>query len=199
MCREKTCSLSCYVFNLNDLHYLDETLLWGHKRLILPPLYRELDTGLNYWPGMAFKGHQNSKLWIVASLSELKGWLSSQKWLSGSYWWDLERDLPSGFNYILRGKENGKRRLIQFNSWSLSNNHNTQKMYFYFTQVLPTWKISISNLIYATLLKIFYLDQERDVLFNLFENVFAWIYRPGVSLKCKNSGTEETLTLFIPS
>ena len=61
-------------------------------------------------------------------------------------------------------------------------------MYFYFTQVLPTWKISISDLIYATLLKIFYLDQERDVSFNLFENVFAWIYRPRASLKSKREG-----------
>lgn len=58
-------------------------------------------------------------------------------------------------------------------------------MDFYFTQVQPTWMTGISNLICITLLKIFYLDQERDVLFNLFENVFAWTYRPGVSLKCK--------------
>lgn len=58
-------------------------------------------------------------------------------------------------------------------------------MYLYFTQVLPTWKTGISNLICVTLLKIFYLDQERDVLFNLSENVFAWTYRPRASLKCK--------------
>lgn len=58
-------------------------------------------------------------------------------------------------------------------------------MYFCFTQVLPTWKIGTTNQIYAPLLKIFYLDQERHALFNLSENVFAWPYRPGIPLNEK--------------
>lgn len=71
-------------------------------------------------------------------------------------------------------------------------------MYFCFTQVLPTWKAGISNLTCVILLKIFYVAQERDVLFNLFENVFAWTYRPGASLKCKRLAPKKLPSYFNP-